>query len=286
VCRHSPLPCQILSCTPALVPGLINTPHNDDDNDDDDDDDDVDSSVVVTEESSVVTSTLSTSSRRPTNMAGSMMGSHMTQPIGTKRAKAAAAAARSAGNYTGEEEPGVVDLTLRSNTAAAEMAANFSEMNSNNNKKDAFDMKAKEFDMKAKVFDMFTTMSLLGKKDVAEEVANTLLEYCKKSSIPSEVAPPGEVQQEEEQEGEKEEEEVEVSGSPDTRWAQNGDSESVGSETILKPPPAQQTTFLSSGFGTQALMETQSRFTDNSMVPPEGATLDGTEHPAPCHASF
>jgi hypothetical protein len=168
--------------TPALVPGLIDThrtlppgaglP--------DDDDDDVESSLVVTEPSVATSSTPSTSGRRPTNMAGSVMGSHMRRPIGTKRAKAAAAVARRSGggnNSGGEEveEPLVVDLT----TTAAEMAAGFIEMNSNNKKKDAFDMKAKEFDMKAKVFDMFMS---LGKKDVAEKVANTLLEYCINSS--------------------------------------------------------------------------------------------------------
>jgi hypothetical protein len=175
----------------------------------------------------------------------------------------------------------VVDLS----STAAEMAAGFSEMNSNNKKKDAFfDMKAKEFDMKAKVFDMFMS---LGKKDVAEKVANTLLEYCINSSTPGEV-----VQQEEENEEEvAEEEEEEDTGSPDLGWAHNeeedqqeehdkngdtGDTESVGSETVLNEPPPRQASFLSSGFGTQTLMETQSRFTDNRM-PPEGCTLNGAE---------
>ena len=188
----------------------------------------------------------------------------------------------------------MVDLS----STAAEMAANFSEMNSNNKKKDAFDMKAKEFDMKAKVFDMFMS---LGKKEVAEKVANTLLEFCNKnSSTTTSVVSPEGVQQEVEEEAAAEED----NGSPDLGWAhneeeeeenqsvnlleesikpageghgKNGDTESVGSETVLNPPPVQQrTTFLSSGFGTQALMQTQSRFTDTSM-PPEGDTLNRTE---------
>jgi hypothetical protein len=87
-----------------------------------------------------------------------------------------------------------------------------------------------------------------------------------------------------------EEEEEEDTGSPDLGWAHNeeedqeeghgksgdtpGDTESVGSETVLNEPPPRQATFLSSGgFGTQALMETQeSRFTDRRM-PPEGHDL-------------
>ncbi len=282
--------------TPALVPGLIDThralpPGAGLPDDDDDDDDDVESSVVVTE-SSVTTPSTSTSSRRPTNMAGSVMGSHMRRPIGSKRAKAAAAAARSSGggNNSGEEveEPLVVDLS----STAAEMAANFSEMNSNNKKKDAFDMKAKEFDMKAKVFDMFMS---LGKKEVAEKVANTLLEFCNKnSSATTGVVSPEEVQEVEEEVAAEEQEEVEDNGCPDLGWAhneeeeeedqsvnllesstkagdgKNGDSDSVGSETVLnEPPPPRQAGFLSSGFETQALMETPSSFTARRM-PPEG----------------
>jgi hypothetical protein len=195
---HSLVKCSPDNAAPALVPGLIDThralPPGAGLPDDDDDDDDVESSLVVTTDPSVATSsTPSTSGRRPTNMAGSVMGSHMRRPIGTKRAKAAAAVARRSGggNNSGGggeevEEPLVVDLS----STAAEMAAGFSEMNSNNKKKDAFDMKAKEFDMKAKVFDMFIS---LGKKDVAEKVANTLLEYCINPSTPG-----GVVQQQEE----------------------------------------------------------------------------------------
>jgi hypothetical protein len=263
--------------TPALIPGLINNSHDDDD--DDDDDDDLDSFVVVTE--SVTTST-STPSSNTTNMVGSVMGSNMRRPIGGKRAKAAAAAARSERNNSAGE-PEVVDLygaTSLSSTAA-EMAANFSEMNSNNKKKDAFDMKIKEFEMKAKVFDVFMS---LGKKEVAEKVADTLQQYCNDSSTTS-VVPPQKVQEVVEEVAEEEEEED--TGSPDLGWAQNeeedqeeghgksgdtGDTESVGSETVLNEPPPHQATFLSSGFGTQALMETQSRFTDRRM-PPEGHDL-------------
>jgi hypothetical protein len=228
----------------------------------------------------VATSTPSTSGRRPTHMTGSVMGSHLRRPIGTKRAKAAVAAGSQGGSNNGVEEP-VVDLcgpTL-SSTAAEEMSANFSKMNSNNKNKDAFDMKAKEFDMKAKVFDMFMP---LGKKDVAEQVANTLLQYCNNSSTTC-VVPPGEVQEVEEEVAAEEEEE-EDTGSPDLGWAhneekdqeeghgKNGDTESVGSETVLQEPPPHQATFLSSGFGTQALMEeTQSRFTENGEYATRGA---------------
>ncbi len=198
-----------------------------------------------------MTTPSTSSSRRPTNMAGSVMGSHMRRPIGTKkRAKAAVAAARSGGTNTGEEEVGVVDLSLIS--TAAEMAANFSEMNSNNKKKDAFDMNAKEFDMKAKVFDMFMS---LGKKQVAEKVANTLLEFCNKNS-----STPGEVVQQEEEKNEEEEVAEERKKSRTmvllilaghTAHNEEEDQESVGSETVLNEPPPRQATFLSSGFGTQ-----------------------------------
>ncbi len=215
----------------------------------------------------------------------------MRRPIGTKRAKAAVAAGRSGGTNAGEEEVGVVDLSLSS--TAAEMAANFSEMNSNNKKKDAFDMKAKEFDMKAKVFDMFMS---LGKKEVAEKVANTLLEFCNNnSSATTGVVSSEEVQEVEEKVAAEEQEEVEDNGCPDLGWAhneeeeeedqsvnllerstkagddgKNGDSDSVGSETVLnEPPPRQASLFPSSGFETQALMETPSSFTARRM-PPEG----------------
>jgi hypothetical protein len=180
-------------------------------------------------------------------MARSVMGSHMRRPIGIKRrAKAAVAAGRKGGSNNGVEEA-VVDLcgpTLSS--TATEMSANFSEMNSNNKKKDAFDMnKVKEFEMKAKVFDVFMS---LGKKEVAEQVANTLLQYCNNSSTTS-VVPPEEVQEAEEEVAAEEEEE-EDTGSPDLGWAhneeeeqaeeghgKNGDNDSVGSETVLNPPP-------------------------------------------------
>jgi hypothetical protein len=49
-----------------------------------------------------------------------------------------------------------------------------------------------------------------------------------------------------------------------------GDTESVGSETVVPEPPPRQATFLSSGFETQALMGgTPSSFTARRM-PPEG----------------
>ncbi len=76
-----------------------------------------------------------------------------------------------------------------SSTAAEEMAANFSEMNSNNKRKHAPFFDIKEFEMKARKVSYVSSMSL-GKKEVAEQVANTLLEYCKKSSTTTSVVPP------------------------------------------------------------------------------------------------